>query len=116
MRKLNPARLFLPLALIYALASSAVAQTPVDARGALSTFPDSQAVLFVNVHRVINDVMPKVVSPAEYRKMLEETKKFGFDVRGLHFAAAGIRFNPDAPAGAPPDFVLVLKGNSNADS
>jgi len=116
MRKLNPARLLLPLALLCALAAAAHAQTPVDARGALSTFPDSQAVLFIDAHRVVNEVMPKVMRPAEYRKMLEETKKVGFDVRGLQFVAAGIRFGDDAPVGAPPEFVLVVRGNFNADS
>jgi hypothetical protein len=116
MRKLNLARLVLPLTLACALASSASAQTPVDARGALSTFPDSQAVLFVNARRIVNEVMPKVMPPAEYRKMLDETKKVGFDVRGLQFAAAGIRFNGDAPAGTPPEFVVVVRGNFNADS
>ncbi|HKG14152.1 MAG TPA: hypothetical protein VKB12_12450 [Pyrinomonadaceae bacterium] len=116
MRKLNPARLVLPLALLCALAASAAAQTAVDARGALSTFPDSQAVLFVNAQRIVNDVMPKVMSPAEYQKMLDESKKVGFDVRGLQFAAVGVRFRDDAPAGEPPEFVLVVKGNFNADS
>ena len=116
MRKLNPARLLLPLALLCALASSAVAQAPVDARSALSTFPDSQAVLFVNAHRIVNDVLPRVMTPAEYQKMLDESKKVGFDVRGLQFAAAGVRFNTDAPAGTPPEFVVVIKGNFNADS
>ncbi|HVF67359.1 MAG TPA: hypothetical protein VM914_06835 [Pyrinomonadaceae bacterium] len=117
MRKFNPARLLLPLALLCALASSALAQTtPVDIRGALSTFPDSQAVLFVNAQRVVNDVMPKVVSPADYQKMLADAKKVGFDVRGLQFAAVGIRFKDDAPAGTPPEFVLVIRGNFNADS
>src|SRR4051794_28864537 len=102
MRKLNFARLLLPLALLYALVPKASAQLPVDARGALSTFPDSQAVLFVNAHRIINEVMPNVMSPADYQKMLAETKKVGFDVRGLQFAAAGIRFNGDAPPDALP--------------
>lgn len=116
MRKLNPARLVLPLALVCAFASSVFAQTAVDARAALSTFPDSQAVLFVNAQRIVNDVMPKVMPPADYRKMLDDTKKVGFDVRGLQFAAAGIRFNGDAPAGTPPEFVVVVRGNFNADS
>jgi hypothetical protein len=117
MRKLNPARLLLPLlALLCALTSPAAAQTPVDARAALSTFPDSQAVLFVNAHRIVNDVLPRVMTPAEYQKMLDESKKIGFDVRGLQFAAAGVRFNTDAPAGTPPEFVVVIKGNFNADS
>ena len=116
MRKLNPARLLLPLALLCALASSAVAQTPVDARAALSTFPDSQVVLFVNAHRIINEVMPRAMTKVEYQKLIDETKKVGFDVRGLQFAAAGIRFKDDAPAGAPPEFVIVIKGNFNADS
>lgn len=116
MRKLNPARLLLPLALLCALATSAHAQTAVDARGALSTFPDSQAVLFVNAQRIFNDVLPKVMSPADYRKMLADAKKAGFDVRGLQFAAAGIRFGDDAQPGALPEFVLVIKGNFDADS
>lgn len=116
MRKPNFARLLLPLALLYALAPRASAQSPVDARGALSTFPDSQAVLFVNAHRIVNDVMPKVMSPADYQKMLAEAKKVGFDVRGLQFAAAGVRFKDDAPPDALPEFVLVIKGNFNADS
>jgi hypothetical protein len=116
MRKLNFARLLLPLALLHALASGASAQTHVDARGALSTFPDSQAVLFVDAHRIINEVLPRVMTPAEYQKMLDESKKVGFDVRGLQFAAAGVRFKDDAPPGTPPEFVLVIKGNFNADS
>lgn len=123
MRKLNPARLLLPLVLLCALAPAAHAQmgvaharTAVDARGALSTFPDSQAVLFVDAQRIINDVLPKVMSPADYRKMLDDTKKVGFDVRGIQFAAAGLRFNADSPAGTPPEFVLVVRGNFNADS
>jgi hypothetical protein len=116
MRKLNFARLLLPLALLHALASGASAQTHVDARGALSTFPDSQAVLFIDVHRIVNEVLPRVMTPAEYQKMLDETKKVGFDVRGLQFAAAGVRFKNDAPPGTPPEFVLVIKGNFNADS
>lgn len=116
MRKLNFARLLLPLALLHALASGASAQTHVDARGALSTFPDSQAVLFIDVHRIVNEVLPRVMTPAEYQKMLDESRKVGFDVRGLQFAAAGVRFKDDAPAGTPPEFVLVIKGNFNADS
>jgi hypothetical protein len=116
MRKLNFARLLLPLALLHALASGASAQTHVDARGALSTFPDSQAVLFVDAHRIINEVLPRVMTPAEYQKMLDESKKVGFDVRGLQFAAAGVRFKDDAPPGTPPEFVLIIKGNFNADS
>ena len=116
MRKLNFARLLLPLALLHALASGASAQTHVDARGALSTFPDSQAVLFIDVHRIVNDVLPRVMTAAEYQKMLDESKKVGFDVRGLQFAAAGVRFKDDAPAGTPPEFVLIIKGNFNADS
>src|SRR5215213_3950919 len=99
MRKLNLARLLLPLALMSALAASASAQTPVDARAALSTFPDSQAVLYVNARRIVNEVMPKVMPAADYQKMLKDTKTVGFDVRGLQFAAVGVRFNGDAPAG-----------------
>lgn len=116
MRKFNAARLLLPAALLLALAHAAFAQGAVDERAALSRLPDSQAVLFVNAHRVVNDVLPRVMPAADYQKMLAETQKVGFDVRGLQYAAVGVRFSDDAPAGTPPDFVVVIHGNFNADS
>jgi hypothetical protein len=114
MSKLKPARLLLPLALIFALAQPAAAQT--DARRALSTLPDSQAVLYVNAHRIIHDVLPRVMPPAEYAKMLTEAQKVGFDARGIDFVAVGARLSDPPPANFLPEFAVVIRGNFNADA
>jgi hypothetical protein len=114
MSKLKPVRLLLPLVLLLALAQSAAAQT--DSRRALSTLPDSQAVLYVNAQRIIHDVLPRLMPPAEYAKMLAEAQKVGFDARGIDYVAVGARFADPAPANYLPDFVVVIHGNFNADT
>ena len=114
MSKLKPARLLLPLALIFALAQTAAAQT--DARRALSTLPDSQAVLYVNAHRIIHEVLPRVMPPAQYAKMLSEAQKAGFDARGIDYVAVSARFADPMPANNLPEFVVVIHGNFNADT
>lgn len=114
MSKLKPVRLLLPLALLFALAQSAAAQ--IDSRSALSGLPDSQAVLYVNAHRIIHDVLPRVMPPAEYAKMLNEAQKVGFDARGIDYVAVGARLADPAPANYLPEFVVVIHGNFNADT
>jgi hypothetical protein len=114
MSKLKPARLLLPLALLFALAQSAAAQS--DSRQALSTLPDSQAVLYVNAHRIIQDVLPRVMPRAEYLKMLKEAQKVGFDARGIDYVVVGARLADPSPANNLPEFVVVVHGNFNADT
>ena len=116
MRKLARAMGLLPLALFFALPLSASAQAPVDARRALSSFPDSQAVLFINARRIVNEMLPRVMPPAEYRKMLAQAQNGGFDPRGLEYAAIGMRFAEPAPTGGLPEFVVLIKGGFNADA
>lgn len=116
MSKLKPARLLLPLALLFALAHTSAAQTPADARHALSTLPDSQAVLYVNAHRILNEVLPRLMPPAEYQKMLAEAQKVGFDARGIEYVAVGARLTDPPPANNLPEFVIVLRGSFNADT
>jgi hypothetical protein len=114
MSKLKPARLLLPLALLFALAHTATAQ--IDSRRALSGLPDSQAVLYVNAHRIIHDVLPRVMPPAEYAKMLNEAQKVGFDARGIEYVAVGARLADPAPANGLPEFIVIIRGTFNADT
>ncbi|MDT7689504.1 MAG: hypothetical protein QOE46_2263 [Acidobacteriota bacterium] len=116
MRKFTPPRLLLPLALLFALAQAAFAQVPVDARRALSSLPDSQAVLFINARRIINEMLPRVMPPADYQKMLTQAQQVGFDARGLEYCVVGVRLADPPPANSLPDFVIIVKGNFNADS
>jgi hypothetical protein len=118
MRKLLPARTLASLVLLFALAQAAAAQVtaPLDTRGALAALPDSQGVLFINVRRIVNEMLPKIMPPAEYQKMLSEAQKVGFDARGVEYAAVAIRLADPAPANGLPEFVVVVKGNFNADT
>jgi len=116
MSKSTPVRLLLPLALLFALAQAALAQVPVDARVALSSLPDSQAVLFINARRIVNEMLPKVLPPAEYRKMLTQAGEIGLDPRGLEFVAVGVRLADPPPANNLPEFVVVIRGGFNADT
>ena len=132
MSKVKPARLLLPLVLLFALAQTAAAQSEprakvvpnwqnpgvaqMETRRALSSLPESQAVLIVNASRVINEVLPRVMPPADYAKMLSETRKVGFDVRGINYVAVGARLAEPAPANNLPEFVVVIGGTFNADT
>ena len=117
MCKSTPARLLLPLALLFALCQAAAAQAPAaDARQALSSLPDSQAVLYVNARRIINEVMPRLMPAADYQKMLAEGQKVGFDVREIDYVAVGARLADPPPANNLPEFVVVMRGRFNADT
>jgi hypothetical protein len=61
-------------------------------------------------------MMPRVMPPAEYRKMLAEAQKVGFDARELDYAAVGVRFAEPAPASGLPEFVVIVRGGFNADT
>ena len=116
MRKLSPLGLLPALALLAALAQAAAAQAPVDTRSALAALPDSQAVLFINARRIINEMLPRVMPAAEYQKMLTQAQQVGFDPRGLEYAAVGVRLADPPPPSGLPEFVIVVKGNFNADT
>ncbi|MCA1591666.1 MAG: hypothetical protein LC754_03250 [Acidobacteria bacterium] len=121
MKKTFARLLLLPLAALFALASVASAQGLVDAqrtRSALSTFPDSQAVLFFNVQRIIREALPRVVPPAELQKHLAEARKVGFDPNSLEYVIIGVRLADTLAPGVVPDFVVLVKGNGdfNADA
>jgi hypothetical protein len=124
MRKLSRAGLLLP-ALFFALSQAAPAQTrdvsrvvsaqaPVDVRAALASFPDSQVVLFVNTHRLVNEALPRVMQPADYQKLLDAAQRGGLDPRALEYTAVGVRFT--GPSGSVPEFVAVARGGFNADA
>jgi hypothetical protein len=112
----NRAKVLLPLALLLALAPVASAQAPTDARGALAPLPDSQAVLYVNARRIVNELLPRVMPPADYQKLLDTMHKGGFDPHDLDYAAVAIRFAGPAPPSGMPEFLVVVRGGFNADS
>lgn len=110
------AKAFLKLALASALLSAAaVASLAQGAREALAAFPDSQAVVYVDARRVLNEALPKVVPAEVLDKLFSDVKqKSGFDLRSVQFVGVGVRYKEPFSPTTPPDVVGVVKGDINA--
>jgi len=116
MRHLTPPALLRAALAVLALAAVASAQAAFDARTALTGFPDSQAVLFVNARRITGEVLPRLLPKAEYDKMIQQSRQVGFDVRDIDYIAAGIRFaDPARPSGIP-EVLVVARGRFSPEA
>ncbi|HEX8633595.1 MAG TPA: hypothetical protein VF703_05525 [Pyrinomonadaceae bacterium] len=114
MKVLSPARFLLSL-LAFMLVVVPAAVRAQDARSALTNFPESQAVLYINAHRLINEAAPSVVPPEVLNKSLADAKQF-IDLNGLEYLIAGARLKGDISAKQMPEFLLILRGNFSADA
>ena len=104
------------LLLTLAAAHVATAQTG-GARENLSSFPDAQVVMFLNSQRLLTEALPRVVPQAELDKMFADVQKeTNFDPRSIHFVAVGARFREPFSSQTPPDFIVMVKGDFNADA
>jgi hypothetical protein len=86
-----------------------------DAKTALSSFPESQAVLYINARRLINEAAPNVVPPEVLNKALADVKQF-IDLNGIEYVIAGARLRGEPSAKQLPEFLLVMRGNFSADA
>ena len=106
-------RLFLPLVMVLLASAQVYAQAP-----SLPPLPESDAVLYINARRIINEALPRILPAAEYAKVktsLEEIKtKSGIDINGFETGVLALRFGK--PITATPDFVFVTRGTFNADA
>lgn len=113
-------RLIAIIALVVASSSLAWAQeaTAGTARENLSSLPESQAVLYVNVRRITNEVLPRVVPAAKYQGAFDEAKRMAnIDPREIDYVLAGMRLT-DAPSSGtvPAEFGVIVSGGFNADA
>ena len=118
MNKRFPAPLLAAAFLVLAFSTLASGQGLIDAqrtRAALSSFPDSQAVLFVNLQRLVRDAAPRILPPAEFQKALEGAKSVGIDLNGMEYAIIGARFAAGQESQLP-EVVMVVRGSFNADT
>lgn len=116
MRSMTPPALLRAALAVLTLAAAASAQELVDARNALSSFPDSQAVLFVNARRITTEALPRLLPKADYDKLIAQPQQFGFDVRDIDYIAVGARFaDPSQPSGIP-EVLIVVRGRIGADA
>jgi len=114
MKVRTPARFLLSLIALMLLAAPAAVRAQ-DARSALTNFPESQAVLYVNARRLINEAAPSVVPPEVLNKGLAEAKQF-IDLNGLEYMIAGARLKGDLSAKQMPEFLFIVRGNFSAEA
>jgi hypothetical protein len=115
MKALSPARFLLPLVALVLVAATPAVVRAQDARSALTNFPESQAVLYINARRLINEAAPAVMPPQVLNKALADAKQF-IDLNGLEYVIAGARLKGDLSAKQLPEFLLIMRGNFSADA
>lgn len=108
-----PVRFLLSLIALLSVTSAAVVRAQ-DARSALTNFPESQAVLYINARRLINEAAPNVLPPEVLNKALADVKQF-IDLNGLDYVIAGARIKGEVSLKQLPEVLLVVRGNFSAD-
>jgi hypothetical protein len=107
----------LSLALSLVLASAASASAQESPRDILASFPESQALLYVNARRIFDEALPRVIPQQKLDEMLGGVQKeTSFDPRSIHFVAVGARYREPFSMTTPPDFVVMVKGTFNAEA
>lgn len=86
----------------------------------LNSLPASDAVMMIDIKRLLNDVAPRVLSgdPAQLAKLnahLEQLKtRYGFDVRSFERLALGFRFQSPRPGVTTTDMIAIASGTFNS--
>ncbi len=86
----------------------------------LSALPASDAVMLVDIKRVLNDVLPRVLAndPAHLAKINSEIDKFktnyGLDLRSFERLALGVRFQSPRAGVTTTDMVAIVNGTFNS--
>jgi hypothetical protein len=113
----SPTRFLLSLVALMAFVGipAAAVVRAQDARAALTNFPESQAVVYINARRLINEAAPSVVPPEMLNKALADVRQF-IDLNGLEYMIAGVRFKGDMSAKQIPEFLLIVRGSFSADA
>jgi hypothetical protein len=111
----SPTQFLLSLVALMLFVGIPAAARAQDARAALTNFPESQAVVYINARRLINEAAPSVMPPEILNKALADVKQF-IDLNGLEYMIAGVRFKGDMSAKQIPEFLLIVRGNFSADA
>jgi hypothetical protein len=86
----------------------------------LATLPESDAIIYVNASRILNEAMPRLVPEKEMqdiRSGLEQLKAFtNIDLKNMEFMIMAVRFNK--PAGGVmnpiPQAIFITRGDFDA--
>lgn len=112
MKVSTPARFFLSVVALLSVMSAAVRAQ--DARSTLTNLPESQAVLYINARRLVNEAAPAVVPPEALNKALGDARQF-IDLNGLDYVIAGARLKGAVSLKQLPEVLLIVRGSFSAD-
>jgi hypothetical protein len=121
MKKVAGIRFLMMIIAAAVLTASAHAQASSQpANGALPNLPESDALVYFNLRRLLNDALPRILPEktlAEMKSGIDQVKqKTGIDLYGIENATLGLKFNKLTLSGSAPDFVFVVRGSFNADA
>ena len=117
--------LFFALALMLASVMTGNGQqratATMNATDPLNVLPASDGVMFVDVQRIMRDVLPRALTgSAKMAEINAEIDRFrqrtGLDLRSFERAALGVRFTNPSARVTKMEPVAVLMGSFNADS
>ncbi len=101
----------------------AVVITPAtQAAASLSTLPEADTLIYVNVHRILNEALPKFVPEKDLAGLQsafnEVNQHAGVDPSKLDYFVIAVRFHKPSQElkFLPPDLMLVASGGFAADS
>jgi hypothetical protein len=108
------------LSLIIAVAALSAATPAQTSTSTLPNLPESDAVAYINLRRILNDALPRVLPEKQLADMkagIDKIKqKAGFDLYGIDNAVMAMRVGK-VTAGSPvPEFILAVRGSFNADA
>jgi hypothetical protein len=93
--------------------------TTIRAQSIIANLPESDAVVTVNLPRMVNESLPRLLTAEQMsgvRSALAKAKQVaGFDVSNIDSAVVGLRFNRSAPL-TMPGMLFVMRGSFKADA
>jgi hypothetical protein len=96
-----------------------ICATTAPAQSVIANLPESDAVATVNMRRVVNETLPRLLTAEQATHMqaaLAKAKQVaGFDIGNIESAAVGLRLNRAAPL-SMPGILFVMRGSFNADA
>ena len=108
------------LTLLLCMTAIAAAAASARAQTSLPTLPESDALLFINGRRVINEALPRVLPEqivSQMRSGIEQVKNAtGIDIGGTDVLVVALRFRNMSPANPMPDILIALRGSFKSDA
>ena len=117
MKKVSCIRFISCIIAAVVLCASTFAQTSSPA---FSNLPEADAIAYLNLRRILSDVLPQVLPEKQLTEMKAGIDKIkqstGIDLYNIENAVLTMRLGKSASGSPAPEFLLVVRGSFNADA